>query len=838
MGEFFRRLYYLINRRRFDRELESDMEFHREMAAREGRRNFGNTLRLREQSREAWGWTWIDHLLQDLRYARRILWRSPGFTLTAVLVLAVGIGVNITAFSIFNLMALKPLPVRDPDTLVRLQRRSPEITTSVVPYPSVLFYREHAKTLSTVIAMMGARLNLEDDAQPLKTNFVTANFFSELGVSAARGRLLDPARDEAFDAPPVVVMGYEFWQRRFDADPSVVGRVVRLNRKAVTVIGVAPEGFSSLNDERADLWLPVTQQPYFVDGSTVLTNIKDGSVSMWARLAPGVTAKMAEKELLALTNERRKQFPKDIWDKEYIRSDPAGHMQVIQPEAYQAAAMVGALTLLILAVSCANLGGLMIARGVAREHEIGIRIAIGAGRKRIFRQLFTESLLLALLGSFCGLLLSYVAMRVIFALTDPPKWMNATPDWRVMLFAMSLAFVAALFFGFAPALQIARQRQRKTIARQILVGAQIAASCVLLIVSGLLVHAVLHMLYTDPGFGYEQVLAVDPQLDQHGYTATTARVYIDELKSGLQALPGVTSVAMSRIPLLGEGYTSYMTVGVRGHSINIYPNCVDSSFFKTMGIPLLHGRNILPGETNAVIVSESLARKQWPGEDPVGKPLWPDGPGKDIIVGVAGNARVKALNDGEAVEAYWPAQQSDMPGMTLLIKTEGTPDDFVPRVKAIAKNMDPKLFPSLWLLKSGFRTNTLALERLAMIVSMLGLVAMLIAGVGIVGLVAYTVSQRGKEIAIRIALGARPLHVLSVILQQFLAPVALGLLAGAALATGISQFLHKILYGVSHLDPAGYAGGIAVLIAIAALAMLLPARRALLVDPARALHEE
>ena len=837
MSELFRRLRYLLLRRRFDHELENEMEFHREMAVREGRRNFGNTLRLREQSREAWGWTWIDRLMQDLRYAARILWRSPGFALTAVLVLTLGIGVSVAAFSLLNLLALKLLPVRDPASIVRLQRRSPEIITPETPYKSFLFYRDHTKTLSAMFATMGApAMELNSSLQPVSVNYVTANYFSELGSAAAVGRLFNAAQDEGANAPPAVVLSYNLWQQRFDGDPQIVGKVIRLDKKPVTVVGVTANSFASLGGQNSDVWLPITQQPYFVQGSTALTDASGGAgVSMWGRLAHGVTAKMAEQELLTLTNELRKIYPKVVWDKEYIRSDPGGHMQVIQPDMYRAFAMIAALVLLIFVVACTNLGGLMMARGVTREHEIGICLAIGASRKRIFRQLFTESVMLAMIGSCSGLALSYVCLRIICSIFQAPTWISFVPDWRVMLFTMGMAFAAAVFFGLAPSLQIARQRQRKTMARQILVGVQIAASCVLLIVSGLLVHAVHHLLYTDPGFGYEQVIGISPGLDSHGYKTEAAITYIRTLRERLLGTPGVTSVALSKTALLGNGFTSYITTDIDGHPVNIYPNWIDPEFFKTMDIPLLRGRNLFLGETHAVIVSESLARRQWPGQEALGKKF---GDAKDVVVGVAGDARIKSLNDGDATEIYWAAQPSDMPSMMLLVKTAGAPDGLIPQAKSIVESLDPKLFPYIWMLKSGFRNYTRILENTALGASALGLLAVLMSGIGIIGLVAYAVSQRTKEIAIRIALGAKPLHVLSVVLRQFLMPILCGTFAGAATTAAVSQFLRKILYGISNLDPIGYAGGIGILLAIAVAAALLPARRALCVDPVRALHEE
>ncbi|MDW5266328.1 MULTISPECIES: ABC transporter permease [Acidobacteriaceae] len=841
MGSLLRRLHYLLNRRQLDHELENDMEFHREMMAREGRRNFGNMLRLREQARDAWGWTWIERLGQDLRYAARTLMRSPGFTATAVLVLAIGIGVNVTAFSLFNMIALKPLPVRDPDSLVQLQRRSPEIIQGEMPYPSVIFYRDHAKTLSAVMAVMGVPpMNLEGSAEPVRTSFATGNYFSELGTPAALGRLFEPVVEDKVDAAPVAVLSYGAWQRRFGGDPSVVGRTIRLDNKPATVIGILPSAFASLGGQTPDVWLPLAQQPYFIEGSKVLTDSSASSVRMWARLAPGVTAKMAEQELLALTNELRRQHPKEIWDNEYIRSDPGGHLQVMRPEMYQVAAMVAVLTLLILMVACANLGGLLLARGVTREHEMGIRMAIGASRKRIFRQLFTESLLLASLGAIVGVALSYAVLRVALVWLDAPPWLSPVPDWRVLAFSISVALGAAIFFGLTPALQIARQRQRKTIARQVLIGAQVAASCVLLIVAGLLVRAMHHTLYTSPGFGYEHVFSIDPQLGAHGYTPSSAQMYLNQMESRLLAMPGVTSVSLVRLPPMGRS-VSRIDTEIEGHSWAIYPNWVEPGFFQTMNIPLLIGRTLLPGEKNAVVISESFARRRWPDQNPLGKQFETDKSASgqhDTVVGVVGDAHLNALNDDDAVEEYWSAQADDMPAMSLVVKMAGPTESFIPVAKTIAEGLDPKVFPEIRPLKSMFNETVSKVEQIAMIVSLIGLVAVLLAGIGIVGLVAYSVSQRTKEIAIRLALGAERAHVLAAVLRQFAWPMMIGLFAGVGVAAGASKVLRKVLFGISNLDPASYVGAIAVLVGIVGLATLLPARRALQLNMAKILHYE
>lgn len=294
MNEFFRRLRYLLNRQRFDRELESDMRFHREMSAQAGRANFGNTLRLREEAREEWGWIWIDRIRQDLHYGFRVMARSPGFTITAVLVLALGVGINVAAFNLFDMVALKPLPVRDPKSLVRLERRSPNDYSSEMAYPSFLFYREHAKTLSAAMAVLGVPpMRIDDDMVGASSSFVTPDYFTQLGTHAAYGRTFDPAIEGASDAQPSAVISYGLWQQRFAGDPNVIGRRIRLNKKPVTIVGVTPYTLATLGGQYPDIWLPMPQQPYFVEGSKVLSDFNDSSVRMWGRLAPGVSAQTA-----------------------------------------------------------------------------------------------------------------------------------------------------------------------------------------------------------------------------------------------------------------------------------------------------------------------------------------------------------------------------------------------------------------------------------------------------------------------------------------------------------------------------------------------------------------
>ena len=844
-------LQRLLRVRRMERQLDSELRFHFETqvadkirdglteaeARRATRLEFGGIEQIKQECRESRGTLWLASILQDLRFGIRILARSPGFSATAIVVLALGIGVNILAFSLYNLIALQLIPVRDPQSLVNFERRSPENIQPGIPWNSIVFYRDNAKTLSAVMATLsGAPLVLDRDEQRVNPSFVSANYFSELGASAVAGRLFDPSREDSAASPPVVVLSYPFWQSKYSGDPSIVGRTIHLAGKPATVIGVASQSFANLGTASPDAWLPLMQHTYFVDGSKPLNDPKfEGMIVATARLAPGATIPQATEELLALTDRLRKIYPATIWDREYIRVSPGAHFLAFDSHAYPILALVGLLVLLILAVACANLGGLLMARGVSRQHEIQIRLSIGARRLRIFRQLFTESLLLAFAGAIAALVFSCIALRLTLVYANAPAWMSALPDWRVLVFTVAIAFIATLFFGLMPTLQLVKRKSGKALAHQFVICAQVAASCVLLILAGLLVRATLHTIYTDPGFGYEQVLSLDFGLDDHGYTPASARAYLDQLQDRLRAVPGVASVSLAfRPPLVNDG-VMITSINVDGHTILIYPNWVGPEFFQTMGIPLLNGRYLRRGDKNAVVLSESLARKRWPHEDAIGK-QWKNG--KDIVVGVVGNTRAMELNNTDATEIYYPPTDENMPGMFVLIKTAGVPEGLAPAIKSIATSLDSKLFPTITPLKVGFRKSVAQVEQIAAIISLLGSIAIFLAVVGLLGLIGYAVSQRTKEIAIRLALGAGRMEIFSTVLRRFAYPVLIGLIAGVGITAGLSQVLRRMLYGISGLDPFSYVSAITLLVLILAIAALVPIRRAFRIDIARILHSE
>ncbi len=845
MGELWRRLRYLLNRRQMDEELQNDMDFHREMAARAGGGQFGDTLRLREDSREAWGWMWMDRLGQDLRYAGRMLRKSPGFTLAAVLMLGIGIGVNVAAFSFFNLMVLSPLPVRDPFNLLRFHRHSPQAYAFALPYPEMTYLREHSRTLSAVLAENTTRIPMEGEPKPLNGHFVTANFFAELGAPMLMGRAFDPSGEER---EPVIVLLEGFWRRHFGGDFGAVGRVFLLNGKSVTVIGVASKAFSGLSMDKPDFWAPLERQPYLASGSTLLTSYESSGVTMFGRLRAGMNPTAAEEELRGLAAELRKTHPKDIWENETLPAEPGGYAKSLmignrsgtgredRGELFPVVALIVSLCLLILAVACGNLGSLLLARGVAREREMSIRVSVGAGRARLVRQLFTESVVLGLLGAMAGVGLGSAVLRGLIVVSGSPEWLDASPDWRVVVFAVVAGFISAILFGLTPATQVVRQKHRSTRVRQVLVGAQVAASCVLLIVSGLLVRALEHATSMDPGFEFQRVIAIDPGLGTHGYSPARARAYLNTLRQRLGELPGVEAVAMTDTAPLGN-HVSSAHVEVDGRSTDILLNHVDENFLGAMKIRMVQGRGLARGDVNSIVIGQRMAARLWPGENPLGKYFSVDG-ADSTVVGIAASARLVKPEDSDLTELYAPAKEADLPSMGVVVRTAGSPRDVARAAVAIARSIDPEIFPAVDLLQDAYLRKLETARSGVMAVSLLGFTAQLLACLGIVGVVAYAVSQRVREIGIRMALGAKAVDIVVVVLRQFAWPVAMGLAAGVGGAAALSGLMRQALYGISNLDPVAYLAAILFFVVTVGLAALLPARRALRVDPMRALRQD
>jgi predicted permease len=855
MNEIWRRLQYLLHREQRDAELADELAFHREMAERNGgagagHLRLGNELRLREQSRDAWGWVWMDALVQDLRYALRQLGKSPGFTLSAVTMLAVGVGVNIAAFSFFNLVMLRTLPVPSPETLVRMHRSAPGHYWSDVPYPAIAFYRDHARTLTAVLALHFAKLTMDGDGTSARAHFVSSNFMRELGATARLGRVLDPALDESANEL-VVVLGQGYWERQFGADPGVVGRPIKLNGQTATIVGVAAAEFIGLIMQQPDLWAPITHKPRYVAGTKILTDFSasDGSVDMWGRLAPGVSAAAAEQELQLLAAELRNQQPATIWEHERLVTEPGGVAQNAggmtrgtgAPPSFRERlvpifALMGTLSFLILAVACGNLGSLLLARGSAREREMSIRISVGAGRGRLVRQLLTESALLAGIGTVAGIGLGWAVLRILLVWTEAPVWMDPSPDWRVAAFAAMAGVVAALLFGLAPAVQIARQRFAAVRMRQVLLGAQVASSCILLVVSGLLIRALDKAVTADLGFEFESVVAIDPRLGSHGYTPEAAKVFSETLRERLLGMPGIEAVGMSATPPLG-GRRTTMGIDREGRSMSVSLHAVDPGFFETVKLKLVRGRAVESVDRDSVVVSEAVARFQWPGEDALGREL--DLGGRRVkVVGIAADARLMAVEEGGAGDLYELFDAKNAAEMSLLVRANGPVEGLAKHLREVVRGIDRQVTPEVSLLKGAYLRKVDTARRAAAAVSVVGGVALLLACLGIVGLMSFTVSRRMQEIGIRLALGAGPLQVVGPIAARFAMPMAIGLAIGLSAAAGLSELLTSYLHGVSHLDPAAYLGAVGVFVVAAGIAAMGPVQRALRVDVAGVLRRD
>ena len=846
MGDFLRRIHYLLNRRRLERELQNDIEVHREMMPAEDRKEFGNPTLLRERSREAWGWSWLDRLVQDLRFGLRLLKKSPALAFTAIAVLALGIGVNVTAFNLVDVMFFKPLHVRDPYSLLRFTAESPTLSSSEVPYPAALFYGDQSSMLSAVLTQTSTDMTLNGAAnESVRAELVSVNYFSELGAGAAYGRLFDPQSDALPDAPPVVVLGYRYWQNRFGGEAAAVGRTIRLNQRPVTIIGVTSFDFSGLDPERgeaAEVWLVISRLPYFVPETKLVTSydFNNSGVHIWARAKPGTTRKSAEAALVPLSDELVRQHPNVLPKGLKLLGRQAGYATDLDPTDARILpifGLFGTLVLLILATACSNLGNLLLGHAANREREISIRLALGATRARIVRQLMTENLLLALLGSAAALFLSWSVSRPLIIWLGAPATLNLGPDWRTCLFTSAIGTLACVLFGLPPSRQASRQLHRQSRARTIFMSTQVAASCVLLVVSALLVRALNRAYNSDPGFDYTCVMTVDPQLYSHGYRPQKAANYMRELESRLQQAPGVESAALVAVPPLGNHVHMQRAGSAPGVNVNVHLNDVSPHLFQTLAIPLLRGRDFTEQDTDAAIVSESCARALWPGKDPL-QQVFTLGARKLPVIGLVGNARLTGMRNGDDAILYMPLAESKKDSAVMLVRTAQPPQLLTATVTGMARAIDPSLSPNVQMLATAFHERMGDSEKFAGVVGGMGALALMLAIVGLYGVVAYGVAQRTREIGIRIALGATPSGLVQNMLSSFLLPLGIAIVAGLGVAAVLSTIMREILYGVSNWDPLSYGGSVMLLAMTGSVAALIPARRATKVDPMVALRCE
>ncbi len=771
--------------------------------------------------------TWCDRIVQDVTFGSRMLRKSPAFTLTAIAILAIGVGMNITGFQILNSLAFRPLPVSDPDSLVRFDRRAPRSRSAAFAYPAFDFYATHNTVLASSMGIMRTLVALDaDTSRAVPVQFVTSNYLVELGAVPALGRLLDPARDDEPDAEPVVVLASSLWRSRFGADPGIAGRTVRINGRPFTIAGVAPASFVGLTGRAAQAWIPITKQPYAFPGSDLLTRYTDNPVAFFARMKPGLSLGAVEDGLRPAASALRQRGPDAAWEQEWLAAIPAGRFLPIEAESI---AIASAFTAIVLIAACANLATLMLARGFAREREIAVRLSVGATRRRLVRQLLTESLMLACLGTAAALGLSFIAARLILTGTAAPAFMQPHLDLRVTLFTFAMAALASVLFGLTPALQAVKPGGPRTRARGVLVAAQVAAGCTLLILSVLLTRALDRVTHAPLGFEYDRQVTLDPNLTANGFKPAAARAYWAALRERIAGVPGVRAMSLETVPPLGNrSFTARI-----GKGQTAFVHHIDPDYFGVMGIPLRRGRTFHANETGAGMVSESFARAMWPGEEPLGK-IWDEA----TVVGVVGNAATVALADPGAAEFYHPMDDEHAHRAVMIVRVDGDPSAIAGILAGAARDIDPRVSIATGLLRNAFDVKLRMPQRMSVIVWALGALALALAAGGLAGLVVLTVSQRAREIAIRMALGARPRDVIAAVLGQFRKPLLWGLAGGFLIAAVLSKVLAGELFGLSPFDPVSYLAAAVLFTTVAVAATAGPLRRAIKVDPISALKCE
>lgn len=810
-------------------------------------------------------------MVHDLRLAFRQLLAKPGFAVVAVLTLSLGIGATTAIFSVVRAVLLRPLDYPQAEQLVKLTSfdRADGEAGNLSPADffdfardSTVFERAGANGFVGLFTMSGGA----GAAERVGGVNVTDGFFATLGVQPALGRGFT-ADDDRPGAPVAVLLSDGFWRRRYGADPSIVGATMTLNAAPATVVGVLPAGYRhvEVNPERpADLFVP-----YRFDRGQA--NRGGHFIRGVARLKAGATVEQAQAELGAIAARLEQQYPGDNTNLE-VRVTPL--LDAMVAGARPVLLLLSAAVVFVLLVACANVANLLLARGTGRLRELALRAAIGADRGRLVRQMLTESAALSLMGAAGGLLVAWWAMRGLTALaaSGMPRAGEIRIDGPVLLFALGAALGTSVIFGLLPALQLSRHdlhdalkeggRHPSTVvgrgARELLIVGEVALSIVLLVGAGLLVRSVWQLQQVDPGFSAAQVLAMEVAPPLTRYPEGDQMPFYQRLETRVRALPGVTGVGAINILPLSSNYDS------RGIQIEDRPvpagqgpgpqaRSVTTGYFQAMGIPLTRGRAFDARDGGAaplvVIVSESMARKYWPGEDPIGKRITFNsgiprerqqvvgGPGSRVVVGVAGDVKHLGLDEGEVPMFYTPhTQQPSYHTMRLVVRSASDPAQLTGAVRAELQQLDREVPLSQVTTLGAMMDKTVAAPRLR--ATLLGLFAMLalsLAAIGVYGVVAYLVGQRTQEIGVRLALGAGAADVLYLLMGEALRPVALGMAIGVGGAIALARLIGAMLFGVSATDVGTYVAACAVLGASAALATLIPARRALAVDAVRAI---
>ena len=805
-------------------------------------------------------------LLKDIRYGIRMLARTPGFTLVAVLSLALGIGANTMVFSLLDAAMFRSLPIQNPDQIVDIAtRESGGAPHSDFSYPLYVGLRDHNDVLSGMVAYIDTRLGLAagDQTERIRGEFVSANYFSVLGVKPAIGSAFAPD-DERAGAPRVAIISYALWKRRLGGEPAALQKTIRLNGRIFSIVGVAPREFSGLlRGQQTDVWITLPQNADFEGNPQLLSSDQVSWLSLAGRLKPGVTIEQAQAQLTALlpgVSEEARASGK--WEAALTKA--SGGNAVYVAELQRPLTLLFLAVVLILAIACANVAGLLLARAKTRGKEIGIRLALGATRRRIARQLLTESLLLALAGGALGFLMALWSSGLASGLRTRVGGtldLDVTPNVRVLLFTLAASVLTVLLFGMVPAWRASRLElvpvlkdstttpvfRRGPSLRSLLVVTQVTLSLVLLAGAGLFVRSFWKLQSIEKGFTGDNVLAMSLNMDLQGYDEGRGKNFYAAALENLSAFPGIQSVSLaSALPVSAGGSRMERpangTKPAVGEYVSIDIVSVSPRFFDTTGLSLLSGRDfrVIDTEKSAkvIIVNETMAKKFWPGTDPVGR-SFNDGRTTFEVVGVSGDTKYRNLREAPRLAMYQPLTQSYRPSMNLLVRTAGDPAKLSAAIQTQLHSLEPSL--TVFNITTLFEHvgRSLYVERMeSMLLTFFGLLALVLTAVGIYGVVAYSVAQRTREVGIRMALGAQRRDVLKLILMKGLAMIGCGIAFGLIGCYWLSRLVSSQLYGISPNDPATLAIGAGVLVAVALLACYIPARRATKVDPLVALRYE
>ena len=815
----------------------------------------------------------MEKLLQDLRFGLRLLFKNPAVTAVVVLSLGLGIGVNATIFSLFNAVLLRPLPrVEQPDRMVELYTSYQNgLRYGSVSYPDYLDMRDRNQVFSSLLAqrLILTSLNNSGQNEIIPAAIVSGNYFSLLGVTAAQGRTFVPEEDQSPGAHSVAVISYRLWQRRFGADPNLPGKTISLNNRNFTIVGVAPEGFVGANIGLApDIWIPLMMQADLYPGRP--DRLKERGtrwLDVIGRLKPGVSLEQARAAMNPLVAQLSQENPATNKGTSLtiVRS---GHGAVgIQSTLTPVLTLLLAVVILVLLIACFNIANLLIARATARRREIGIRLAMGATRGRIIRQLLTESVLLSVLGGMLGLLLAYWTSNLLLAFKPPtslPLFLDLHLDGRVLTFTALISVVTGLVFGLAPAIQTSSPAllpalkdqssspgYRKSRLRNILVIAQVAISLVLLIAAGLFIRSLQSAHSVNPGFRAHNLLIASMDVSLARYDESKGARFYEQLIQHVELLPGVQSVTLGKLVPLELGANQQIGVAIEGYetpqneNLSLDYNVVSQNYFRTLDIPLMKGREFSGqdkiGTPGVVIVNETMAQKFWPKQDPLGKRLSITGrKGTYLeVIGVVKDSKYYSLREDPRAFMYLPFWQAYKPGMTLHVSTATDPEGLLGSVRHEIQSLDRDVpVYNVMTMTDHLDAALIELRLAAVLLGLFGLLALILAAVGLYGVMAYSVSRRKREIGIRMAVGAQRGDVLRLIVKQGMFLTMIGLLIGLGVSFALTRTLSTLLYGIKAVDLPTFIVVSLLLVGVSLIASLIPAQKAIRIDPMLALRHE